>query len=218
MLSMVNIIVVVLITSLSVAKQSNRNTFLLNGFAHWHNISKSYKRYNHEAYIGLSTEYLMCVDTGTDCTWQMVMWFPLELRHNERDDVWNHRGLRCLLHCWFRRRSKTTSKLRATGLCVGNYSPHKKPVTRIMFPFDDVIMIKILLNYYWAHCSLITLFYDISGSTIDQVMGCCLTTPSYYLNQFWLIISEVLWYLPEGKTTGNAQDIYLWYKFAQFLI
>ena len=40
-------------------------------------------------------------------------------------------------------RSKKTSKLRATGLCDGNSpvnSPHKGPVTRKMFPFDDIIM------------------------------------------------------------------------------
>ena len=41
--------------------------------------------------------------------------------------------------------SKKTSKLRVTDLCVGNStgpvnSPHKGPVTRKMFPFDDVIM------------------------------------------------------------------------------
>ena len=45
-----------------------------------------------------------------------------------------------------RRRSKKTSKLRVTGLCAGIHrwpvnSPHKGPVTRKMFPFDDVIMI-----------------------------------------------------------------------------
>ena len=33
--------------------------------------------------------------------------------------VSNHRR-HCLLKCWFRRRSKETSKLRVTGLCVGN--------------------------------------------------------------------------------------------------
>ena len=46
---------------------------------------------------------------------------------------------------FFRRRSKKTSKLRVTGLCAGNSpgtvnSPHKWPVTRKMFPFDDVIV------------------------------------------------------------------------------
>ena len=44
-----------------------------------------------------------------------------------------------------RRRLKKTSKLRVTGLCewnspVAGNSPHKGPVTRKMFPFDDVIM------------------------------------------------------------------------------
>ena len=35
-----------------------------------------------------------------------------------------------------------------------------------------------------------------SWSTLAQVMACCLTAPSHYLNQRWLIISEVLWYWP----------------------
>ena len=49
-----------------------------------------------------------------------------------------------------------------------------------------------------------------SGSTLAQVMACCLTAPSHYLNQCWLIISEVLWHSPEGNFTWNAQDIYPW--------
>ena len=32
-----------------------------------------------------------------------------------------------------------------------------------------------------------------TGSTLAQVMACCLTAPSHYLNQCWLIISKVLW-------------------------
>ena len=44
----------------------------------------------------------------------------------------------------FRRRSKKTSKLRVTGLCVGNspgpVNSPKGPVTRKMVPFADVIM------------------------------------------------------------------------------
>ena len=73
----------------------------------------------------------------------------LRWRHNDRDGVSNHQPHGCLLNCLFRRRSKITSKLRVTGLCVGNSpgpvnSPHKGPVTRIMFPFDDVIMLRII--------------------------------------------------------------------------
>ena len=70
---------------------------------------------------------------------------PLRWRHNEHDGVSNHQPHGCLLNRLFRRRSKKTSNPRVTGLCVGNSpgpvnSPHKGPVTRKMFPFDDVIM------------------------------------------------------------------------------
>ena len=52
------------------------------------------------------------------CVIKCVGW--LQWRHNESDGVSNHRRLHCLLNCWFRRRSKKTSKLRVTGLCAGN--------------------------------------------------------------------------------------------------
>ena len=71
--------------------------------------------------------------------------FPLQWRHNGWDNVSSHQPFGCLLNRLFGRRSKKTSKLRVTGLCAGNSpgpvnSPHKGPVTRKMFPFDDVIM------------------------------------------------------------------------------
>ena len=77
----------------------------------------------------------------------------LHWRHNDHDGVSNHQPHGCLLNRLFRRRSKKTSKLRVIGLCVRNSpgpvnSPHKGPVTRKMFPFDDVIM-NIL--YYDPH-------------------------------------------------------------------
>ena len=70
---------------------------------------------------------------------------PLRWGHNDHDNVSNHQPHGCLLNRLFRRTSKKTSKLRVTGLCAGNSprpvnSPHKGPVTRKMFPFDDVIM------------------------------------------------------------------------------
>ena len=46
--------------------------------------------------------------------------FPLQWRHNGLDSVSNHQPHDCLLNRLFRRRSKKTSKLRVTGLCVGN--------------------------------------------------------------------------------------------------
>ena len=74
----------------------------------------------------------------------------LQWRHNEHDSVSNHQPHDCLLNRLFGRRSKKTSKLRVTGNCArtGEFtaqqgpvnSPHKWPVTRKVFPFDDVIM------------------------------------------------------------------------------
>ena len=69
----------------------------------------------------------------------------LRWRHNDHAGVSNHQPHGCLLNRLFRRRSKKTPKLRVTGLCAGNSpgpvnSPHKGPVTRKMFPSDDVIM------------------------------------------------------------------------------
>ena len=44
----------------------------------------------------------------------------LQWRHNEHDCVSNHQPHYCLPNRLFTRRSKKTSKLRVTGLCVGN--------------------------------------------------------------------------------------------------
>ena len=41
------------------------------------------------------------------------------------------------------------------------------------------------------HCGLVTPYGNRSGSTLAQVMACCLMAPSHYLNHCWLIISEV---------------------------
>ena len=47
--------------------------------------------------------------------------FPLQYRYNEDDGVSNRQPHDCLLlKRLFRRRSRKTSKLRVTGLCVGN--------------------------------------------------------------------------------------------------
>ena len=46
--------------------------------------------------------------------------FTLQWRHNEHNSVSNHQPNDCLPNGLFGRRSKVTSKLRVTGLCVGN--------------------------------------------------------------------------------------------------
>ena len=46
--------------------------------------------------------------------------YSLQWRHKGHDVVSDHQPHHCLLNCLFRRRSKKISKLRVTGLCVGN--------------------------------------------------------------------------------------------------
>ena len=82
----------------------------------------------------------------------------LQWRHNGHDSISNHQPHDCLLNGLFRRRSKKTWKLRVTGLCAENSlgpvnSLHKWPVTRKMFPFDDVIMRdpSILQSHYHGY-------------------------------------------------------------------
>ena len=66
----------------------------------------------------------------------------LQWRHDERDDVSNHRRLHCLLKCWFRLRSKETSNSASLAFVWGVHrwpANYKRSVTRKMFPFDDII-------------------------------------------------------------------------------
>ena len=56
-----------------------------------------------------------------------------------------------------------------------------------------------------------------SGSTLAQVMTCCLTAPSHYLNQCWLIISEVQWHSYWGNFTRDASTINHWNPFESYI-
>ena len=93
------------------------------------------------------------VSTCKSATITILLTNTLHWRHNDFDSVSNHQPHGCLFNPLFRRRSKKTSKLRVTGLCRGNSpgsvnSPHKGPVMRKMFPFDDVIMIFIVTQWW----------------------------------------------------------------------
>ena len=55
-----------------------------------------------------------------------------------------------------------------------------------------------------------TIWRHKSGSTLDQVMACCLMAPSHYLNQCWLIISKVQWHSSECNFTRDTSAISHW--------
>ena len=75
--------------------------------------------------------------------------FTLRWRHNGRNSVSNHQPHHCLLNRLFRRRSKETSKLRVTGLCVGN-SPGTGEFPAQMASYAETVSI------WWLHHELVT--------------------------------------------------------------
>ena len=93
----------------------------------------------------LATDYqlniIRCVEYIASEMTQSLQW-----HHNERDGVWNHQRLDCLLNRLFRRRSRNIKVPRHWPFWrefTGDRSPHKGPVTWKMFPFDDVIMVTL---------------------------------------------------------------------------
>ena len=75
---------------------------------------------------------------------------PLQWRHNGGDSISNHQPHDCLLNRLFRRRSKKTSKLRVTGLCVGN-SPGTGEFPAQMASYAENVSI------WWRHQTKLTL-------------------------------------------------------------
>ena len=110
-------------------------------------------------------------------------WDPLQWRHNGCDSVSNHQPHDCLLNRLFRRTSKKTSKLRVTGLCVGNSAGTGESVPAQMASNAENVSI------WWRHhamafgqCnnfrSVIYIYFIctrfISGSSLVQVVVWCL--------------------------------------------
>ena len=107
----------------------------------------------------------------------------LQRRHNGHDSVSNHQPHDCLLNRLFGRRSKKISKLRVTGFCAGIHrrpvnSPHKWPVTRKIFPFDDVIMI-------WSEPTMIAIELCIKFSLAGKWIEVWLTV------MWWIRVSTM---------------------------
>ena len=77
-------------------------------------------------------------------TFPTLLDHPLRWRHNDHAGVSNHQPHGCLLNRLFRRKSKKTSKLRVTGLCVGN-SPGTGEFPAQMVSYAENVSI------WWRH-------------------------------------------------------------------
>ena len=84
----------------------------------------------------------------------------LHWRHNEHDDVSNHQPHDCLAYSTVysgadqRKHQSSASLAFVPGIHRWPMnSPHKGPVTRIMFPFDDVIMACPCTGVFMWYCN-----------------------------------------------------------------
>ena len=102
---------------------------------------------------------------GTNIRMKTLQW-----RHNERDGVPNHQTHDCLLNRLFRGRSKKASKLRVTGVCVGN-----SPVTAQMASNAENISI------WWRHHA----FSIHSNKYVYLILCICISSVMYiYAHQY----------------------------------
>ena len=101
---------------------------LVAGPLHWPSAHLMFQLIEHIVLIPRVTKhaiYIMMVGIYVvlHVVWSVSQCFgnTLQWRHNEHDGVSNHRRRYCLLSRLFGHRSKKTSTLRVTGLCVGNF-------------------------------------------------------------------------------------------------
>ena len=124
---------------------------LRSAAAHFRMLSKVVCHESPTAQLGKPNKPLKVKVWSWNC--HSKNWWPTPTMWNIHSDVImttrasQFTSLTVVYNRLFRRKSKKTSKLRVTGLCVGNSpgsvdSPHNGPFTRKMFPFDDVIMVQ----------------------------------------------------------------------------
>ena len=70
------------------------------------------------------------------------------------------------------------------------------------------------LNSLWSSDAI---WQHRTGSTLAQVMACCLTAPRHYQNQCWLIISKVQGHSSESNFTRDTSAIYHWSLLVNYL-
>ena len=112
-----------------------RSSYICIGSTVYHKMESSLFTHRYTVLQGFLAIALIHLDDGSHYGGRFV---SSQWHHNGRDRVSNHRHLHCLLNRLFRR---------VRGIHRSSVdSPHKGPVTRKMFPFDDVIMRKSILH------------------------------------------------------------------------
>ena len=106
----------------------------------------------------------------------------LQWCHNEPNGVSNHRRLDCLLNRLFGPRFKIKGLRHWPLWGIHRWSvnsPHKGPVTRKMFPFDDVIM--KILHFIFVSAQSLNKYLKRIWFDADQVIGHYFYTYIYHV-------------------------------------
>ena len=77
-----------------------------------------------------------------------------------------------------------------------------KPEKAVQLLADDHF--KPMMNQFNSLWHSDAIWWHRSRSTLVQLMACCLTAPSHYLNQCWLIIIKVQWCSSEGNFAWDS--------------
>ena len=93
------------------------------------------------------------------------MYLTLRWRHNDHAGVSNHQPPGCLLNRLFRRKSKKTSKLRVTGLCVGN-SPGTGEFSAQMASYAENVSI------WWRHHDYLITWIILVMCSVSESRRC----------------------------------------------
>ena len=140
--------------------------------------------------------------------WIQIVFLKIQSRHDSVHK-WTD-GRTSVLHIWF----KYQVKLDASYSAPTYFMDKVKPV----YPTFNVRW-RWRYNYLsvrpaWTRPNLLwpgdAIWLHRARSTLPQVMACCLTAPSHYLNQCWPIISDVLWHSLEGNFCRYLSLSWVW--------
>ena len=101
-----------------------------------------------------------------------------------------------------------------------------RPYSCRNYTSDDWVAMPSLYLYTWGRRCWLSfnslwpsdaIWRQRSGSTFAQVMACCLTAPSHYLNQCWLIVSKVQRHSSEGNFTIDTSAMNHWNYLENYL-
>ena len=165
--------------------------------------------------------------------------YPLRWRHNDRDGVSNHQPHDCLLNRLFRHRSNKHQSSASLAFVWGIHrgpvnSPHKGPVTRKMFPFDDVIMQQTMDprgSVLFGSITCLVVKWPLLSSTVCESLwgwsrnsASCTVSKLSQLFFLWLnghycpqLCAEV-WETFGHTRSSNINHFAWFYKFISFLV